>query len=154
MKKLPFFILITFIFCAKSYAQLDFSSEELQQVYLGVLQENGIEGWIDEDGDVQFEIQDNAYFIGIYEDDPEFFQLAMFNIWPIETDTETTQTLAAIDFVNRDHKVVKGYTIEDNVWLAAEMFITSPFEASLLFERSLEALDEALITFISEMTDY
>ena len=150
--KIPIFTIILLLLSSFNLkAQSSFTDVELQQIYIGVLTQNDIEGWVDEDGDVQFEYEEKSYFIAIYEDDPEFFQLSLFNIWPIETVVESSQVLLALDMVNRDHKVVKGYTIDDDVWLAVEIFLSSPFEASTIFQRSLESLEEAVDTFISGM---
>jgi hypothetical protein len=132
-------------------AQDFYTAESLQQIYLGVLSENDIEGWVDEDGDVQFEYAEKSYFIAIYEDDPEYFQLSMFNIWPIESHLEATQVLLALDTVNRDQKVVKGYTIDNDVWLNIEMFLSSPFDATVVFMRALETLEDSVDTFVSAM---
>lgn len=59
------------------------SKEELQQQYLEILENRALTGFVDEDGDIQFEYQEKAYFIGVDENDPEFFRVVMFNIWPI-----------------------------------------------------------------------
>lgn len=151
MKSLLLTCLLTFTFSTFTVAQTDYTADQLQQIYIGLLSQQEIESWVDEDGDVQFEYDDKSYFIGIYEDDPEFFQLSLFNIWPIESTIEATQVLNALDVVNRDHKVVKGYTIDDNVWLAVELFISSPFESATIITRSIEALEEAVDTFVMAM---
>lgn len=151
MKTALFTLLVFIIGTPLVQGQDTFTEVELQQIYIGLLNENDIQGWVDEDGDIQFEYAEKAYFIAIYEDDPEFFQLSLFNIWPIESALEASQVLLALDTVNRDHKVVKGYTLEDNVWLTVEIFVSSPFEATTIFLRSLETLEEAVDTFVSSM---
>ncbi len=151
MKSSILTIVLFLIGSANILAQTTYTDAELQRIYLGILSQNNIEGFVDEDGDVQFEYAEKSYFIAIYEDDPEFFQLSLFNIWPIESAIEATQILLALDTVNRDHKVVKGYTIDDDVWLAVEIFLSSPLEAATVFQRSLESLEEAVDTFVSVM---
>ncbi len=151
MKSSILTIVLFLIGSANILAQTTYTDAELQRIYLGILSQNNIEGFVDEDGDVQFEYAEKSYFIAIYEDDPEFFQLSLFNIWPIESAIEATRILLALDTVNRDHKVVKGYTIDDDVWLAVEVFLSSPLEAATVFQRSLESLEEAVDTFVSVM---
>lgn len=138
MKTLLISLIVSLGIASIAEAQDSYSVEALQQLYIGMLNQNEIDGWVDEDGDIQFDYADKSYFIAIYEDDPEFFQLSMFNIWPIEGPIEATQVLLAVDTVNRNHKVVKAYTINNDVWLNVEMFLSSPFEATTVFARSLE----------------
>ncbi len=127
------------------------SPEKLQQVYLEMLEARGLSGFVDEDGDVQFEYMEKAYFIGVDPNDPEFFRVVMFNIWPIEDLLEGNKVLLALDKVSRDHKVVKGYINSENVWLAIEMFIPSPESAGGFFDRCLQSLEEAALTFAEAM---
>jgi hypothetical protein len=57
--------------------------EEMQMMYLSVLEKNELTGTIDGDGDVQFKYDNFTYFIDVDEDDPEYFGLVLANIWPI-----------------------------------------------------------------------
>ncbi len=127
------------------------TKEELQEVYLEILESRNLSGFVDEDGDIQFEYMDKAYFIGVDENDPEFFRVVMFNIWPIADLLEGNKVLLALDKVSRDHKVVKGYIHSENVWLAIEMFVESPQDAANFLDRCLQSLEEAALTFVEAM---
>jgi len=151
MKKSLLISLLLLLISSFSEVYAQYSTEELRSIYISLLQEHDLEGWVDEDGDVQFEYESKSYFLGVDPNDPEFFRVVMFNIWPIESNLEASQVVLALDAVNRAHKVVKGYTIDDNVWLAVELFISNPTDASDIFERSLDELESAVNTFISEM---
>ena len=128
-----------------------YSESELQDLYMDMLEDEEIEGWIDSDGDVQFEYNERTFFIEVNENDPEFYRIVLFNIWPIESSAEHMQALQAVDAVNRDAKVAKAYTINDNVWIAVELFIDSPLEAKSIFRRCLDSIESAVEAFVEEM---
>lgn len=144
------FIILPLMFISIT-ANAQTTKEELQQQYLDILENRALTGFVDEDGDIQFEYQEKAYFIGVDENDPEFFRVVMFNIWPISDLLEGNKVLLALDKVGRDHKVVKGYIHSENVWLAIEMFVNSPQDAANLLDRCLQSLEEAALTFVEAM---
>ncbi|GGH77641.1 MAG: hypothetical protein EP346_12200 [Bacteroidetes bacterium] len=129
----------------------NWSESRLQEMYLGYLEDQGIEGWIDSDGDVQFTYNDRNYFVEVNEDDNEFFRVVLFNIWPIESQSEAVQVAFAVDEVNRQAKVAKAYTQNDNVWIACELFVGHPEDFKPVFDRCLTAIDAAIDTFVAEM---
>lgn len=128
------------------------TAEELQQKFLKFLDRGmDIEGWVDSDGDVQFEYNDKTYFIEVNESDPQFFRLVLFNIRPIESISEQAQVLAAVDAVNRQQKVIKAYTTNDNVWIAMEVFLNDIDDYEAFLERGLEVIQSGVEIFVEEM---
>lgn len=127
------------------------TESQLQENFLAFLDDQGMEGWVDSDGDVQFEYNDRNYFIEVNEGDPEFFRLVLFNIWPIESQTEAVQVAFAVDAVNRQMKVIKAYTTNDNVWIAMEVFLADINDYKYFFMRGLDVIDNAVETFVEEM---
>lgn len=127
------------------------SESELQSMYMDFLEDQGIDGWIDSDGDVQFEYNDRNYFVEVNEDDNEFFRVVLFNIWPIESNSEAVQVAFACDAVNREMKVAKAYTSNDNVWIACELFVGNPRDFKPVFMRCLESIDSGVETFVENM---
>lgn len=153
-QRVPFIRTLTFALLVSLlplFVQAQTSKEELQEVYLEMLEARNLNGFVDEDGDIQFEYMEKAYFIGVDENDTEFFRVVMFNIWPITDLLEGNKVLLALDKVSRDHKVVKGYIHSENVWLAIEMFIPSPESAAGFLDRCLQSLEEAALTFVEAM---
>lgn len=150
-----FFTVLAFLLIlpSASFGQnFDYTEEELQQKFLKFLdREMDIEGWVDSDGDVQFEYDDKTYFIEVNESDAQFFRLVLFNIWPIESLSEQAQVLAAVDEVNRQQKVVKAYTTNDNVWIAMEVFLSDIDGYEAFLERGLEVIEGAVQVFVGEM---
>lgn len=135
-------------FVAPAAAQTE---SELQTLYLGVLEQIGITGRVDSDGDVQFEYEDHSYFLEVNEDDPEFFRLVLPNIWPIESELERLKVLKAVNEVNQTKKVVKAYTVNDNVWLGVEMFISKPDDFLGSLERQFQVLEQEIEVFVDAM---
>lgn len=128
------------------------TEDELQAKFLKFLdREMDIEGWVDSDGDVQFEYNEKTYFIEVNESDPQFFRLVLFNIWPIESISEQAQVLAAVDAVNRQQKVIKAYTTNDNVWIAMEVFLNDIDDYEAFLERGLDVIEGGVDVFVGEM---
>lgn len=153
MNKILIFLGVILLFLTNNKLYAQYSETELQSIFLELLSDKGIEdGWIDSDGDVQFTYNNHHYFIEVNEDDNEFFRLVMFNIWEIESVAEYQQVLNAVDLVNREKKVVKGYINNgDNVDLATEMFIASPYHVEDVFMRCLESIELAVDVFVESM---
>lgn len=128
------------------------TESEIQEMYMVYLDnELDLDPWIDSDGDVQFEYNNHAYFLEVNEDDQQFFRIVMFNIWPIESETERVEVLYACDAVNRELKVVKAHLINDNAWLACEMYLPAPSDFESVMERSLNSIEDAVNTFVENM---
>ena len=142
---------ITLMAVAPAAQAQDWSESELQEMYMDFLADEGIEGWIDSDGDVQFEYNGRNYFVEVNEGDQEFFRVVLFNIWPIESNSEAVQVAFACDAVNRELKVVKAYTQSDNVWIACEMFVGKPDAFKKVFSRCLNVIEDGIDTFVGEM---
>ncbi len=106
---------------------------------------------VDSDGDVQFTYQDRTYFIETNEDDLEYFRLVLPNIWPIESHKEAIEVIMACDDVNNSVKVARAYTVDDNVWIEADIFIIKPRDFKDVLDRCLETVDLAVDTFVESM---
>lgn len=128
------------------------SRSELQQLYTGWLALHGYAPSLDSDGDVRFMKEGRTYFIQVVESDEDYFRVALANIWPIESEAERVQVKDACETVNRDTKVVKAYTVNDNVWISLELFLPDQSDFGDVLERGLGAFESAVKTFVSEMT--
>ena len=122
-------------------------------MYIKHLDDAGITGgFVDSDGDVQFKYNDRNYFVEVNENDLEFFRVVLFNIWPIESATESAQAALAVNEVNKELKVVKAYiTNSDNVWMACELFVGEPDAFRPVFDRCLKVIDDGVDTFVDKM---
>lgn len=127
------------------------SREELQQKYIAFLSKKDIYSKIDSDGDIQFEYSDISFYIEVNEVDTAFFRVVCANIWSIESEEERLQVLKAVDLVNRESKVAKMYTNNDNVWVGVETFCASTDDYEEYFERSLQVIIQSIGVFVDEM---
>lgn len=151
MKNFSFLLLTLFAVTFSINANAQYSESMLQSYFMDLLEDNGYEGWVDSDGDVQFSYNDHDYFIEVNESDNEFFRVVLFNIWPIESLEEYNDVLGAVNEVNKEQKVAKAYITNDNVWIAAELFVGDPSHVENIFMRCLEVIEESVDVFIEEM---
>lgn len=129
------------------------SKEQLQALFMGFLAAEGYRPEIDSDGDVVFKREGKSYFIAVREDDPEFFQIVMPNIWEIENGTERAQVLVAADHSNSLSKVAKVHTLRDNVWVSIELLLNEPEDFKPVFNRSMSAIDNGVANFVEKMRE-
>jgi len=129
------------------------SKSQLQELYVDFLEENGFRPTIDGDGDVVFPYEGKTFLIIVSENDLEFFQLIMPNIWPIESEMERAQVFEATDYSNAISKVSKIYSIGDNVWIGVELFLNDPPGFERVFFRALAAIQNGVDNFVGKMRE-
>lgn len=110
-------------------------TEELVKQYLS---SEGFRYDVDEDGDIHFRYEGVNLFFTVDRDDQSFFRLIMPNIYNLEGNR--TKVLEAISATNRDLKVLKAFLVEDQLWLAVEMFIDSSPDLEGFFSRCMGLL--------------
>lgn len=152
MKK-TIILALAFVFTMGGAFAQDWSETELQEMFMGYLEDNGYDdAFIDDDGDVQFTYNDHEYFIETNEDNNQFFRVVLWNFWPIESITESVQAAFACNEVNKERLVAKAYiTNDDQVWIACEAFFDSPDQFKPVFERMLEQIELGIDTFVGAM---
>ncbi len=151
MNFIPKLFLLLFLTIGLSCSLSAQTESDLQTLYLGVLEQISLEGRVDGDGDVQFEYEDKTYFLEVNESDTEFYRLAMPNIWPIESELERLKVLKAVNEVNKTKKVAKAYVVNDNVWIAVEMFIPKPDTFISSLERQINVIQQSVELFVEAM---
>ena len=87
----------------------------------------------------------------VNENDNEFFRVVLFNIWPIESDSEYVEAAVAVNEVNKQMKVAKAYITDDNVWVACELFVGSPENFRPVWQRCMDVIDQGVDTFVEGM---
>ncbi len=127
--------------------------EQLQRLYTEYLTAEGYKPEVDSDGDVRFKREGRTYFIDVSEKDPEFFHVVLANIWPIESEKERLQVLAAADYSNAKSKVSKVHTVRDDVWVSIELFVASPDDFKGVFNRVMSAFDNGVANFVKKMRE-
>lgn len=125
--------------------------EKVQKAYLKALSKRGLPAKLDEDGDVQFERDGYVYLITLDERDPNYFQLSLPHIWPIESEAQRLLVLDAANAATARTKVSKVYVLHDQVWANTELFLEGPLRFPDVLDRSLAAIDEAVNHFATQM---
>lgn len=123
----------------------------LAQVYANYLMAEGYQPRVDEEGDLVFKSEGKTYLILIDEDDPNFFQLVFPNFWSVDNEEERHKVLVAANAVNSGIKCVKIQIVRDSVWAVAELFVSSPEQATAMFERAMRALQAGVTRFTLEI---
>ena len=118
-----------------------YTKEQLQKMYSDFLAEEGYRPRLDSDGDVKFKHDGRFYFIPTSTGDQNFFTIVLPNIWPIESQEEFERVLKASNYSNSKSKASKVFTIQNNVWISTEQYLTSPDKFKDIFETSIGALD-------------
>jgi hypothetical protein len=128
-------------------------STGLAEFYRDFLNEEGYRASIDEDGDVAFKFEGGNYFISIYEDDGEYFQLVYPYFWEIESDEERELAKAACIEITRGQKAAKVFMVKNNadVSATAEAFFDSREDVKKIFPRYIRSIQSAVAAFREAM---
>jgi hypothetical protein len=129
------------------------TKDQLQNMYLEYLTEQGYLPDIDEDGDIKFKYEGGTYYILVFETDLQYFELVYPNFWEIESQEELDMVKTVISYVNRSTKIAKIYlnSREDNVSVSAESLLTSPEDFKNCFSRLLSIIKSGRDKFRTEM---
>lgn len=125
---------------------------ELQEMYQAHLKKLGYASTLDAGGDVNFKLGKWSYILLVDPRDSMFFQVALPNIWPVQSPEERLRALVAVNHANHHTKVAKlQLTGSDNVWVTVEAFVKDPRDFVPTFKRSLLALESGMATFVARM---
>ena len=127
--------------------------DELVQLYVDFLTEEGYKPTVDSDGDVRFKKEGMTYFISVHSNDPQYFRIVLPSVWKIEDETERLQALTACEFANSRIKVAKMFSVKDHVWVAAELFVNKPEDFKPLFNRCISAIQTGMLSYVTKMSE-
>lgn len=133
-------------------AQSEWTKADLQSIYMEHLRQEGYLPSIDADGDVQFKVSGDSYFIIIDENDLQFFQIYMgFNLGSIAED----DAFLAANYANRRSKVAKTSISADGrvASITVELVLNDPRDFMPVFARSLSLIRNAENIFRSHVRE-
>jgi len=153
VKKLSVFVVFILICAANLSAQM--SKQDLQNMYLSYLKDQGYQASIDPDGDVEFKSEGRTFYIIVDAKDLKSFRILYPNFWEIESDDEKAQVIKVANYINRTTKVAKVYlnSREDDVSMDANIFIDKPEDFKTFFPRMLDLLLEERREFREKMNE-
>lgn len=124
-------------------------STTTQNEILEFLRDEGYRPRIDDDGDIVFKHEGKTHLILLDEKD-EFFQLALPNIWRVESPQERRDAIEASERATAKTKVGKVYLVRENVWAGFETLCSvEAFKAVL--PRALSVVRAASRNFAEHM---
>ncbi|MCL2758603.1 MAG: hypothetical protein FWD22_00090 [Treponema sp.] len=154
MSKFGKFILVAFIlggmFVFPAAAQQEWTRADLQSIYMEYLRQEGYFPSIDIDGDIQFKVSGDSYFIIIDENDLQFFQIYMgFSLGSISAE----DALNAANYSNRRSKVVKVALSSDRrvASITAELLLEDPRDFIPVFSRAISLMRNAENNFMAQL---
>ena len=150
LKILVAVLIFGFLFVSVVSAQSEWTREDLQSIYIEHLHHEGYMPIIDVDGDIQFKVSGDNYFIIVDDKDIQFFQIYMgFSLGIISRE----DALNAANGANRLSKVAKVSISSDDshrviVSITAELLLDDPMEFIPVFSRALSIIRNAENNFL------
>jgi len=133
-------------------AAAEWTRADLQDIYMDHLRDEGYVPLIDPDGDIQFKVSGENYFIIIDERDIQFFQIYMgFSLGAVSIE----DALAAANFSNRRSKVAKVAVSADGriASVTAELLLNDPRDFIPVFSRALSLMRNAENNFLTALRE-
>lgn len=118
---------------------------------LAHLQADGFLASIDDDGDLQFKYEGKHYALCFDADDAAFSKLILPNVWQLDCADDFQRALAAADDINRRLKLVKVYTVRDQLWVSMEIWMEDVAGWRTLLPRAMRATAHALHLLSEQM---
>jgi len=141
------------IFVFPAASQQQWTKEDLQNTYMEYLRQEGYVPTVDEDGDIQFKVAGDVYFIILNETDLQFFQIYTgfrMNSVPEEA------VINAANSSNRNSKVVKiAFSSERKVVsITAELLLNDPKDFIPIFSRAISLIRNAENNFMVQLKNF
>jgi hypothetical protein len=143
-----FILGVIFVFPAVSQTQ--WTKEDLQGTYMEYLRQEGYVPSIDVDGDIQFKVAGDTYFIIVDDKDLQFFQV--YTGFKLDTVSQEI-ALNAVNSSNRSSKVVKIAFSPDRkvISITAELLLNDPKDFIPVFSRTISLIRNAENNFMAQL---
>jgi len=141
------------IFVFPAVSQQQWTKTDLQNAYMEFLRQEGYLPAVDEDGDIQFKVAGDTYFIIVDENDLQFFQVYTgFKVDAISQEA----ALNAANSSNRSSKVVKVAFSPDRkvISITAELLLNEPKDFIPVFSRAISLIRNAENNFMTQIKDF
>jgi len=140
------------IFVFPAFSQ-GWSKVDLQNAYMEYLRQEGYLPTIDADGDIQFKVSGDTYFIIVDDRDLQFFQV--YTGFKMDTVSQDA-ALSAANSSNRSSKVVKVAFSPDRkvVSLTAELLLNDPKDFIPVFKRAISLIINAENNFMAQLNSF
>jgi hypothetical protein len=123
---------------------------DLQNIYIEYLRQEGYLPAVDADGDIQFKVSGDNYFIIIDEKDLQFFQIYLgFSLGDVSSEAAVN----AANYSNRHSKVAKISISSDGrvANVTAELLLNDPKDFMPVLARALSLIRNAENIFLTQL---
>ena len=129
------------------------NKEQLRKLYLDFLTEEGYKGYVDEDGDIEFNFEGDKYVLYIDVNDPEYFRLQSGYICDIDSEEDIFNLLAAANAVNTEYKLGRIYIKLEKklILLETTLFLAHPNNFKPFLKRCLGILQSMASDFADKL---
>ncbi len=124
--------------------------EQMQEMYMAFLQQEGYTPKITEKGNVSFKFEGNTFLIRVIEKSPLYFSLLATYDWPMETEEKRFKALAAANKASMNTKVAKTVIGDGFVVMDFQALLQEPKDFRLVFKDSIYAVRYAVRVFYEE----
>jgi hypothetical protein len=126
---------------------------EIRDLHVEFLAEQGFRPKVDEEGDIHFRYEGRHHFI-METADEHYFHLLFPNFFPLAGEAEAAEAALAASAASRATKVAKVYLnpAQDNVTASVELLVAQPADVHEHFVRCLGILGTATGKFLEEMS--
>ena len=119
------------------------------ELVLNFLREQGFLPQVDESNNIEFKFQMANFVFIENDDDPDFFQLLLPNIYDVTEDNRDI-VLETVNKVNQSMKVAKACVVENSVWIFFETILDSTPDVSDIIPRALRILQSTQQEFYEQ----
>lgn len=126
--------------------------DELKEIYLSILSDEGFRPVVDSDGDIHFKYEGGNYYI-FAERDEQFIYIQYPRFWGIDGSEERIRALRAANSATATTKAAKVCVTPegDDVSAAFESLVSAPSELRHILVRGLRCIRSAVNKFVEEM---
>jgi hypothetical protein len=132
-------------------APLALTKQDLQNMYMTYLRNEGYVPSIDKDGDIEFKVQGDYYYVIVNDDDPTFFEI--YEQITFSTEEHRQNAADAMAYANRRTKVAKAMfsSSGESAVLTIQVFLGAPEDFEDVFPRMFSALMTLESNFFSQL---
>ncbi len=110
-----------------------------------------VSGTINENGEIEFDYEDNHYFITFDNNDPRYIHLYIPNYWPLETDDEFRSAYYACNDASKEIFGPKAYIKDDHIWVSYEVYLENSDDIQHFLKKCLGNMKLAIDTIYDSM---
>lgn len=118
---------------------------------LKFLNATGVEGTVDENGDIQFDFEDHHYFITFDSEDDNYIHMYVQDYWPLDYEEEYELAYYACHVASKDAYGAKAYVKDEHIWVSCEVYIENLDDYEELIQLNMNNINNALQIVYKEM---